>query len=218
MSALSFGALVPRRYTMMFALALCAAALQPALADAQPSLELEVASGAGKAESSSRSANGASYPWAPILTGRAGVDLWDAFTPSIRIFTVAGPAGLDFGINGAGYRAISGLLELRIHSPGDTQLYASAGAGVGRLIGLQQNDSYDARRITGKVGPAFLGLLGVRHLLLSKMAIGGEIAASVWTRGEHGANRGANGPLPPESGLAILGISLLVSVTLIPER
>jgi hypothetical protein len=207
-----------RSYAMMLTLPLCAAALQPALADAQPRLELEVASGFGKAESSSRSANGASYPWAPIFTGRAGIDLWDAFTPSIRIFTVAGPAGLDFGINGAGYRAISGLLELRIHSPGDTQLYASAGAGVGRLIGLQQNDSYDARRITGKVGPAFLGLLGVRHLLLSKMAIGGEIAASVWTRGEHGANRGANGPLPPESGLAILGISLLVSVTLIPER
>ncbi|HXN82242.1 MAG TPA: hypothetical protein VN883_07165, partial [Myxococcales bacterium] len=154
----------------------------------------------------------------PILTGRAGIDLWDAFTPSIRIFTVAGPAGLDYGTNASGYRAISGLLELRIHSPGDTQIYASAGAGVGRLIGLQQNQSYDTRMITGKVGPAFLGLLGVRHLLWSKIAIGGEIAASVWTRGEHAGNRGAYGPLPPESGLAIPGISLLVSVTFIPAR
>ena len=94
-----------RSYAMMLTLPLCAAALQPALADAQPRLELEVASGFGKAESSSRSANGASYPWAPILTARAGIDLWDSFTPSIRIFAVAGPAGLDYGATSAsGYR------------------------------------------------------------------------------------------------------------------
>jgi hypothetical protein len=215
---------VPRRYAMIVALALCAAALRPALADAQPSLELEFAGGFGKAGSTSRLTNDTPYPWAPILTGRAGVDLWDVFTPSVRVFTVAGPVGSDYARDGAsGYRAISGLLELRVHSPGDTQIYASAGAGVGRLIGLQRSQAFESHRILGKVGPAFLGVVGVRHLLSSKIAIGGEIATSVWTRGEHDGNPTAgwcscNAGGPPESGLTITGVSLLVSITLIPAR
>jgi hypothetical protein len=204
------------------ALALCAAALESARAEAQPALELEFAAGAGSAGSSSNLGNYSSFPWAPVLTGRAGVDLWNVFTPSVRIFTVAGPAGLDYGRDASGYRAISGLLELRVHSPGDTQVYASAGAGVGRLIGLQRRDAFESHRIIGKAGPAFLGLVGVRRLLSPKIAIGGEVATSFWTRGEHSGIPGtccsyeAGGP--PESGLTTYGVSLLISITILPTR
>jgi hypothetical protein len=213
------------RSTGTLALALCLAALHSARAqgDPQPALELELAGGVGKAGSSSQLGTNSPYPWAPIVTGRAGIDLWNVFTPSVRVFAVAGPSELDYtATDPSEYGAVSGLLELRVHSPGDTQIYASAGAGIGRVFGLQRTNAFESNRIFSQTGPAFLGVVGVRRLLSPKFAIGGEIATSFWTRGEHGGIPGSccayQGGGPPESGLTIYGVSLLLSVTWIPTR
>lgn len=213
---------MPARWARIAALALCAAATGGARADAGPRLELELAGGFGKAGSTSQFSTPSPYPWAPILTGRAGVELWGFFTPSVRVFTVAGSfsARPNYPDAASQYRAISGLLELRVHSSGDTQGYLGAAAGVGHVLGLQRVEMTESHRIGSQAGPAFLGVLGVRRLLSPSIAAGAEIATSLWTGGEHGGNPGSTCTCdaggPPESGLAVYGVSLLLSLTLLP--
>jgi len=74
------------------------------------------------------------YPFAPAVGVFVGADVYDMITPGVRFLGVTGARELGMT---EGIRAYAAAAELRVHTPGETQFWLSAGAGRGQLSQLQ---------------------------------------------------------------------------------
>jgi hypothetical protein len=137
----------------LVALSLLVAA--PALAS--PHLELE--GGAG--------VYGWSNPW-PVLTARAGIDLFDWFTPSLRV-TSASPVGF-----GQSEWAVLG--EFRAHSRGTLQVNGGLGVGLGTAK-LVANPFAGVNAQVASVAPYLVGDIGVR-VMIGRAWVGANVGGA----------------------------------------
>jgi hypothetical protein len=158
--------------------------------------EVEIAGGAG----------GVSLPGSlqhdPVLSVRVGYDLWDFFSPGVRVTGVLGPEGLDFigggtPLDPTGDRAWSVLAEVRLHTPGRVQALVDLGAGLGRLVRIQ-GASDETLATVGDVGPAFQAGGGLRVFVVPGFAVGLGAAVMRWT---HTHSAPHSGPLPSITGI-----------------
>ena len=114
---------------------------------ASPRLELEVGGGATGTASLRPDLS-------PSLGARVGVDLWEHFTPSLRVLTLS-PLGSD-------HTSWATLAEARIHSSGIFQVSAALGAGFGNAeVGTQP--ALDAQFF--QVKPYLEGDVGARVMI-----------------------------------------------------
>ena len=124
-----------------------------------PGFELELAGGI--AHSLEPSGGGYSYRLAtPAVQGRAAID----FAPGVALggaflAVLGGQArngvaccGSDSG--NQAFSATATLVTLRLRSSGDTQFWAEGGAGIGHLISLQTDNSFENPPRRGKTGLA----------------------------------------------------------------
>jgi hypothetical protein len=139
-------------------------------------VRLELAVGAGGALDSS--------VLAPVLSVRAGMDLWEFFEPGLRVTGVLGPEGVDFipggsGGSGAGNRAWSVLGELRFHNPGRFQGMFQLGIGIGRLV-RARTDTDETVATVGELGVATQAGVGFRAFVAPRLALGIELDVMNW--------------------------------------
>lgn len=97
-----------------------------------PRIDLELSGGAGVSQH---------IVVAPTVSARAGIDLWEVFTVSLRGFGVVGQLGESRGDGDdplPGYRGWAVFPEVRVHrSGGSLQPFAAVGLGVGQLVNAQ---------------------------------------------------------------------------------
>ncbi len=149
---------------------------------AAPALELE-ASGGVAVPLAPYPATG---PIAGALQLRAGLDFFDHLTVSAALLGVPGSdaqntqCGLCFAQSPT-FKAISGLGIVRYHTGGDLQAFAELGVGVGHLISLSDADYFENPPLSGHAGPAFLLGGGGRWFVSQGLALGVEVAWTMWT-------------------------------------
>ncbi|MBL8918972.1 MAG: hypothetical protein JNJ54_08955 [Myxococcaceae bacterium] len=127
-------------------------------------LELEVGAGATSRDAIS-----------PTVSARVGVDLWNWFTPSVRLVSVAPWAGPESAW------AIQG--ELRAHTRGRVlQLTGGVGLGLATANVVRSSSGLDAN-LTRPALPWLTGDLGLRALLgpfFVGVAVGGAPLQQQW--------------------------------------
>lgn len=114
-------------------------------APSSPKLELEVSAGATPR-----------LELTPTVSGRVGVDLWNWFTPSVRVLSVAPWSGSSSAW------AIQG--ELRAHTSG-TLLQLTGGVGLGLATASIDRGSTELDATVQKAQPWLTGDVGARVLL-----------------------------------------------------
>jgi hypothetical protein len=149
----------------------------PLEAGAQP-VEVELGAGLGGAVFDSTAT-------APVVSVRAGEDLWGFLTLGLRVTAVLGPEGLDevgggSTLDPSGNRAWSILADLRFHTPGRFQGFLDLGAGVGRLVRAQGRSDETLARIGG-FAPAFQFGAGFRAFVTQSVALGLALQLPLWT-------------------------------------
>jgi hypothetical protein len=146
--------------------------LAPAAALAQP----EVRGDADLLLGTTTTPDGA-YPFAPAIGAFIGADFFNLVTPGVRFLGVDGAAGAGQGT----IRAYAMAAEIRVHSPGDTQFWMSAGAGRGELLQLQCN--CDTQTFAGaRPGMSLNVAVGFRSFVLRGLGgVGGQVAMTRWT-------------------------------------
>lgn len=129
-----------------------------------PKLELEVTAGAASRND-----------LAPTVSARVGLDLWNWFTPSVRVFSVAPWAGPESAW------AIQG--ELRAHTRGTLfQLTGGLGLGLATATVVRGSTGLEAG-LTRSAQPWLTGDLGVRALLgpfFIGLSVGGAPFQQQW--------------------------------------
>lgn len=153
----------------------------------------------------------------PSLQGRAAID----FAPGVALggtflAVVGGEAENRTGCCSVttGHQAFSAtaaLFTLRVRSSGPFQVWAEGGLGIGHLISLQTDDSFEHPPLRGHAGPAFRLAAGLRSLVAERFLLGAAIAWTRWTNVEHGPG-GGSGSGPAEHGLSTSAVLLLLSV------
>ncbi|HEY4882500.1 MAG TPA: hypothetical protein VII08_02600 [Myxococcales bacterium] len=180
---------------------------------AAPALELE-ASGGVAFPSPPHPAQG---PKAAALQIRAGLDFLDHLTVSGALLGVPGSdarntqCGLCFGQSPT-FKAISGFGIVRLHTDADLQAFAELGVGVGHLVSLSDEDYFENPPLSGRAGPAFLLGGGGRWFVSQGLALGAQVAWTMWTnvvRREfvYGAT-----PMSARDDLKVSAVLLLLSV------
>jgi len=182
------------------------------------SLELELAGGPGWP------LGAAPYgaPVAPALMARAGADLFEHLTVSATLLGIAGPEtplSFCFNLSGGGslcqgnasFKAISGLLTLRLHTAGDWQLFAEGGIGPGHLISVSADDLLENAAEHGRGGPAYLAGGGVRWFVAQQVPIGLELAWTSWSNVSRPEFTNGAHTEPARSDLRVSALMLLLS-------
>ncbi len=136
------------------------------------------------------------YPFAPALGAFVGADLYDMVTPGVRFLGVAGARDPAFAQGSL--RAYSAVAEIRLHSPGETQFWVSAGAGRGELIQLQCR--CDLQTFAGaRPGVSLTMAVGMRTFVLAGVAgLGGQIGLTRWSNVTRVTPLGPSGSRPVE--------------------
>jgi hypothetical protein len=117
-------------------------------------------------------------PFAPAFGVFVGADVYDMFTPGLRFLGVAGSRELGMADS---MRAYATAAELRVHTPGDTQFWISAGAGRGRLSQLQCDCNVQTSA-SARPGMSLSMAVGARSFLLGGLAgVGGQIGLTRWS-------------------------------------
>jgi hypothetical protein len=152
------------------------------------------------------------YPFVPALGVFVGADVYDLITPGVRFLGVAG--GRELGMTD-GMRAFATGAEIRVHTPGDTQFWVSAGAGRGQLSQLQCD--CDVQTFAGsRPGMSLTVGLGARRFVLGGLAgVGGEIGLTRWPHVTRVVELGPGGARAPtalrESELWAVTVGITVS-------
>jgi hypothetical protein len=153
------------------------------------------------------------YPFAPAVGAFVGADLYDMVTPGIRFLGVAGARDPAFAHGSI--RAYSAAAEVRLHSPGETQFWVSAGAGPGQLLQLQCQ--CDLQTFAGaRPGVSLSMAIGVRTFILADVAgLGGQIGLTRWSHVTRVTPLGPAGSRPvdgfQEGGLWAVTLGITVS-------
>ena len=136
------------------------------------------------------------YPFVPAVGMFVGADFYDMITPGIRFLGVAGARELGMT---EGIRAYATAAELRLHTPGETQFWVSAGAGRGQLSQLQCD--CDVQTFAGaRPGMSLSVAIGARSFVLAGMAgVGGQIGLTRWTHVSRVTALGPSGGRSPET-------------------
>jgi hypothetical protein len=190
------------------------------LAAAPNNVELEFGGGFAHSLESSPDASGG-YPFAaPALQSRVAVDFSDLLSVGATFLAIVGgeaPNGVSssppFPGQSEGLRAFTAtalLFSLRIHSSGSPQLWAEGGLGVGHLISLQTENSFEHAPLRGHAGLSTRLAAGLRWPVSNRVLLGGELGLTSWSNVESGPT-GYNGT--PLSGLSTFAAMLLFSVT-----
>jgi hypothetical protein len=129
---------------------------------ADPRLELEVGGGV--------SAN-CVCTLHPALTVRAGVDLADHFTPSLRMTT--------FALPGTDNHLWSVLAEFRAHTSGRFQVNGGVGVGLGKASFDANLDGLNANFF--RVSP-YVNVDGGVRLMLGRWWIGANVGGMPWQK------------------------------------
>jgi hypothetical protein len=136
------------------------------------------------------------YPFVPAVGMFVGADFYDMITPGVRFLGVAGARELGMA---EGIRAYATAAELRVHTPGETQFWVSAGAGRGQLSQLQCD--CDVQTFAGARPGMSLGVaIGARSFLLGGLAgVGGQIGLTRWPNVSRVTPLGPAGGRSPET-------------------
>ena len=175
---------------------------------------------------------GAALPSAPTpsvtektgvaLQIRAGADFMDHVTVSAALLGIPGsdaPTGCSFGSPcSATFTAVSGFGIVRLHTAADLQVFAEAGVGIGKLIGLSASDYFENPPLRGDVGPAFLLGGGGRWFVGRQVALGLEAAWTLWTRVSRPQFVYGATTFPARDDLTVSAVLLLFSVGWSPGR
>jgi|SRR5258708_14974027 hypothetical protein len=141
-------------------------------------------------------------PGALALSAAAshGGELWSA---GVRGILLRGPEGKDAVGGGAslvdlaGFRAWAILAEAQAHSRGALQLGVRVGAGLGRLVRIQQGLLDETYAWKGPVAPSFAAALTGRVQLPISLLLGVEVGTLVLTHVSQGPNPVQNQPPAP---------------------
>ena len=156
------------------------------------------------------------YPTAAALYGRLAIDLPDHLSAGVGFVGIPGrEASKDLPCCGsnsgaAAFKAAAGFALLRLHTAGDLQLWAEAGAGPGHLISLQENNSFEHPPLRGHSGPAFLIATGVRFRHAGWL-YGAGLSWLHWTRVEQAENAGCC-IRPAQFGLSTSALLVLLTI------
>jgi len=200
--------------------ALLVAVAAASAANARDSLEIEFAGGVGhtleEAQGGGPRDLSPSYPFTPALSARAAYDLSDRVSVGLSFMSVLGRDPDSFYIfdDPSAFKAVAGFVSARVHTSGASQFWFGAGFGIGHLIRLQQSDSFEHPRLSGRAGPSIEISAGARHFLWNPVAAGIDLHAVMWSNVEH-----AGAPNnPAATGLTTWALLLLVSCTVAPWR
>ena len=135
-------------------------------------------------------------PFVPAIGMFVGADFYDMITPGVRFLGVTGARELGMA---EGIRAYATAAELRVHTPGETQFWVSAGAGRGQLSQMQCD--CDVQTFAGSRPGMSLSLaIGARSFLLGGMAgVGGQIGLTRWPHVSRVTTLGPSGGRSPET-------------------
>src|SRR5205085_9810065 len=90
-------------------------------------------------------------------------------------------SGTAHGTDASAFSAWSGLASIRLHSAGEFQLWVEAGGGLGRVIRLQQNDSFEHPPSSSAPSPPRRIATGGRFPATKLFWVGAELAYLRWT-------------------------------------
>jgi hypothetical protein len=193
------------------------APLVVALLIAAPNANVELELGAGAAHSLESDSTSSSYPFAVLaLQPRVAVDLWNTFSVGASFLGIIGGEA----VNGAGgfttatghgaFTATATLLSVRVHSPGAPQVWAEFGGGIGHLISLQTDNSFEHAPLRGHAGFSMRLAGGARWPVGPTLLLGGELGLTRWSNVETGPT-GPSGV--PTSGRSTWALNLLFTTT-----
>src|ERR1700682_3040000 len=126
---------------------------------------------------------------APAAAIAGGLDIADRLALRLH-FTGAfgGPldsaSGASPNLDPSGFRAWRLLLEARLHTAGEMQFHAAAGAGGARLADGQCNCN-ESEWLHGKPAFSARGAAGVRVLMASGLTFSAEFEVSSWSGLQH---------------------------------
>ena len=159
---------------------------------------------------------------APMLRARLGLDLFDHLSLNGALLVAAGgePVSNYCGVNcrgESGLRAVAALASVRVQSVGDLQAFIELGAGIGHLINLSADQTFENPPLRGRGGPAFLVEGGGRWFLSPGLALGLSMQWTQWTHVGHPAYASAL-DVPAESDLRVSVFAFLLSLDFEPFR
>ena len=201
----------------MFALLIAAGLL------GAPALELELASGfAHSLEEATVSS--ASYQ-AAVFTGqaRAALEFADRVSLGASLGAILGGQAPNLVAccgdvhSSPAFTATAAIASLRLRSQTAVQLWGQAGAGVGHLISLQQNDNFEHPPLRGRGGVVLQLAGGARTFVARQVAIGFELQWLRWSNVEQGPGAFCDGSGCPHPQ-ATTALLLLLSLTWSPTR
>jgi hypothetical protein len=136
------------------------------------------------------------YPFAPAVGVFVGADVYNLFTPGVRFLGIAGSR--ELGMTDS-IRAYATAAELRVHTPGDTQFWISAGVGRGQLSQLQCD--CEVQTFAGaRPGMSLSMAVGARSFLLGGLGgVGGQIGLTRWSHVSRVTSLGPAGGRAPSS-------------------
>ena len=192
-------------------------ALLVALLVAAPTPNVELELGAGAAHPLEGDSTSSSYPFASFtLQPRVALDLWNTFSVGASFLAIVGgeavngTAGVPTDTGHGAFTATSTLLSARVHSPGPPQVWAELGGGIGHLISLQTDNSFEHAPLRSHAGFSMRLAGGARWPVGPRLLLGGELGLTRWSNVE----TGATGPFGnPTSGRSTWALNLLFTTT-----
>ena len=177
-----------------------------------PALELEIAG--GLAHTLEENYGKTDYPaLVPAAQARAGLRLTDHLSIGGTFLAVLGgqsPKSLSANSAGqSGFKAVAGLVSLRLHTPGETGAWIEGGAGTGHLISLQSDRNFEHPPLSGRGAAAFRLAVGGR-IREGRAIFGLEVAWLRWYGVERPCCDGTGNMAA--SGLSTDALLLLFSV------
>ena len=178
-------------------------------------VELELGGGFAHPLEPSPEASGG-YPLAaPVIQSRLALDLGDALSCGATFLAAPGGEAANRissvpDTQNRAFKATALLFSLRVHSSGRLQFWGEGGLGIGHLISLQTENSFEHAPLRSHAGLSARLAGGIRSAVGKRLLLGGELGLTRWSNVESGPTGAFGTPL---SGLSTSAMTLLFSAT-----